>query len=909
MLWMLMVNAALAGFPKAPRADNAISPWEIDAADLCFGSGLRVVAVNRPGSGTVRIAAVVEGGLASEGEAHAGAAWAIAGLRPWSRAGDGEPLGGVEIGTLGEVVVHPDAIISFRTAPAGSLREALRREGAWLADPLAGIDEDTLDRTRDTLQTRAFEQQDDGWLAGSHALRRRLYPEDTPEHWLALPGAVQALSLESAQAWVAARHVPSNMTLRLEGDVPTDAGELGELIGEVFPDALFRGKADCAHTREPLQLTPAPGPPQAVEAPVGVTQVHLGWHVPAGFDPDAQWLERFADVISARMRSRATPLLSERHKRSWLTSGCAVDVGARASVLHCSFDLPGEAYAERVSKALVTGIPNRVQSEEIALAFGSAGFHGVANLPQELAAWDDASGYASITRALSTHFTGKFEATWALDAAVTLDAKDMTRKALDHVTEDRVAVVILVPMEVNSSSEPAPAEPPFPLPADPGPLARPDVSAVTEHTTNGGLRVWLDPRDKRTMPVAHARLLLQGGIGAERETGADRALAAVRGSRNGYQAHLVENRSGSWTSRFRTESAVGVNGRAASANLPALAWLVRHDVDVPFADFHEEDQRTYIEYAIDNMLGTQPEKTPPPYPRRISDPERWQTLLPDHPAGVPWWDRYDAARQVNGGVIRDQARATYRADNGILVVTSHGTAPQLKGPIDKYLGKWRGLEPPEEASPARVAGPLPDRTLRIYPSLGTTTRTTVACRVAALTAGSRPTLDVLRAALHTQLGLRPDLVVVSVSVDPVDDGVAVLEVELASPPQRTSSDLTTLLRVIAATRTGLSADELAAARVRASLAHAFHLADGQARAQGLASFALQGSSLQDLSAHPDRLAGVTADQVSEALEDCVGHEVISVVGPAPQDGFDPIAPKVESVDWAASMMVLGRALK
>ena len=38
--------------------------------------------------------------------------------------------------------------------------------------------------------------------------------------WLALPGAVQALSLESAQAWVAARHVPSNMTLRLEGVTP-----------------------------------------------------------------------------------------------------------------------------------------------------------------------------------------------------------------------------------------------------------------------------------------------------------------------------------------------------------------------------------------------------------------------------------------------------------------------------------------------------------------------------------------------------------------------------------------------------------------------------------------------------------------------------------------------------------------
>lgn len=188
LITLLFTVAALAGFPAAPKAEHRVSQWDLDGADLCFASGLHVVAVRRSGGGVVHVTSVVEGGLAAEGPERAGAVWAIAGLRPWSTPLDAGPLAISGLGTTSRVTVQHEALVVHTAAPADQLGDVIRRETAWLADPLAGIDEATLDAARPHLEARAWDGMDDGQLAGTHQLRRQLYPDAHPGQAFALPG-------------------------------------------------------------------------------------------------------------------------------------------------------------------------------------------------------------------------------------------------------------------------------------------------------------------------------------------------------------------------------------------------------------------------------------------------------------------------------------------------------------------------------------------------------------------------------------------------------------------------------------------------------------------------------------------------------------------------------------------------
>ncbi len=873
-MW-LMVGLALAGTPRMPKVPFDFEPPELEANDLCFPSGLRLHVVKRPAAGHVSVAMVVQAGEADEPDDLRGAAHVVEHL--WFRSHDAgrAPVWDHTLQDHNALTLD-DATVYATVGRAEDLDELLAIEAARLQAPLADVTEEILASELAVVQSEHLFRGEHGVRRALSYLDQGIYP---PDHRYGRPPASRAdigeLPLDRLRAWAAEHYVPAKATLRIEGDVATvDGRTWATRLERAFPEEmLYLGTSTCPAPE--LSGSP-PEPPKpgllTLEAPVEYPLLLVGWSLPAVRGRDAADLE-----MAARRLDR----------RTW--GSCWLDEGLQATTLQCLFAFRRARSVASFFQSFGKTVDDLVNPDDAVIQWLGQNDVAALTFVDALGEADDLRPVATARRALRAHVAGGVDALApTLEALFDQKDADETRAfAMRWLGRARMVGVAIVPGG-SASVEGTPATPEVVLTppsrwTNPG---RERLPRATTGTLDNGLSVTVLPVGQS--PILHSLTSFRGGPIDAAPPGGYEALAAMRTTMLPSSDALYLRRQVGVTSRALDGAGASLSHVQGPAGVAALVlWMER--VRREGLELVSGDRHTWLDDAVQAI----PELWPRT-PERTSLAIRRERLAPGHAAGMPWWEQVVAGRTVRLGEVVTLSRHVYRPTNGEVVLIGGIPGQVGLGLAGKYLTKWKARDRPSDFA-APPLPPPPARQVLVHETGRVITDVQLTCRLPGRTARSDATQDVLWELLargaHQSLRTRMGQYDTQVAITPMSAELAYLDVSLGTPHQQAQAAVEVVLGLLERVSSGVSDELLQWAKATARARWGRRWTSAAAATDAVGSDLLAGISAAEQLDWPTRLEAVTAADLTAALADCVGHEVVSVVGP------NPGVAGWEAVDW------------
>ena len=521
-----------------------------------------------------------------------------------------------------------------------------------------------------------------------------------------------------------------------------------------------------------------------------------------------------------------------------------------------------------------------------------------------------------------THFTGdgqyfsrQFE--W-LNSVAGGDAPEFARKYLNR---DRFVAVVLEPYAEDEllidSSDALYVGRPFEGLAttvdDPAAINKefldelielPPYDELIEYNLDNGLHVVMLPYG--TAPLVRTSLRFTGGEAMEPLPGISEFADTFSRMDIGGSVNTPLRLAGTWSSvGGQNYEGMGIIG--SSKNLEGQLYLLRMRLDGWIPDM--SDRTDWKKSALKSLHY---DRT---FPEYWSDWQRWNRLLPGHPLveGV----REETIEQImtyGKGQAKGWHESVFRPQNGTLYVVGRVDVESAKVEIERYLGSWSGED---EASLAPVdppGAPEPgDRTVVVINKPGVSqTSVNLSCQVNPETLEGKAEHDVLGTLMSqlSWLALREQSAVsygAGAGVSSLAGGTSVLS--FGTLVQNGSAGFATETFLGLAKKVqdeSYDADLLAT--VKSSNARNYVIG-GQTTEEMLGRLAYphwKGWGDDYWKGYTHRLAAVTQADLKVQVERCVGHEVVTLLGPeeviTPQ--LDEIGVSYEVFDWKAEADVL-----
>lgn len=946
----LLPTAEAADYPRA-KYELKLDPYDIGIVDYNFPSGMRVIFQADHNQPVVAVTVAIDRGSEADPVGLEGIAHVAEHMVFKAKHGDLPKNWDLlpELGATINASTSMDWTNYMTVAPKDALIPLLKIEALRMLDGVANVSQEELVTEIEVVRNELRMRYENAAIGEAwDALATMMFPVGHPYNRTTI-GSHQSLSnidIQDIRDFVKTNYTPSNTTIVVVGDI--DLQKTGDIIQQAFgeypslladpkkPDAPIAlieppKRVDCSKREEAPPLVEQG--PKRVKGMVEKETVVVAWSMPGGYCGDEPAYYIVANQLTNAIYRTLVPDWQWSQADAEIPGiGCFADTNQFASRIICYAEptsgYSGERLVEKIGDALYLlwdreQMTNEYVRPYIDWSYGRARSSYMASI---FSAVDDVASLGGRATALAmyTHFTGSpryfsdsFNQLNSVDPVVTQSI------AAKYLLRDKMASVIVEPIDANERArreaaakavggggvrwEGASADTSLKSfynvkemtpEATRDMMVIPDAQRIKTFTLSNGMRVNLMPYGEA--PLVRANLRLNGGSGHN-------TLDALANALESRGQKLEQNENPLAVAGFYGESA-GATGATlsvdgSSANLDALMHQLRSRVgDFDFAP--ADKAPTLRSWESDTKKEG---KDPEPWASRLA----MARLFPNHPMGAwrdPAW--FEVANSTSFDTLKTWTLTKYQPANAELTIVGKMNADEAEKVVRAYFEGWSkpaGAGEPISRSLALPSG-KPDRQVLIFDKpIATQSDVTVMCQLAPLDASNNAARlvlanalsDMLFRRLREQAGITYGAYAYSQAWA---GGIGMLAMSGLFQNDGVGFALQTMFEFEErAAKAGL--DDAAVIKSRWNIAREYVI--GQTSTDQMLN---RLSGMRDLgydfnyfSTLRDTLSTVDQSQFPKLMEPCVGHEVVTIVGPKQyaEEQLTKLGIKYEVVDWDA----------
>lgn len=931
---LLAVMAGCAG----PSYKLNLKPYTLEAVDFPLPSGLRILFQEDHSEPTVYVTALVGVGSTAEPPGKEGMAHLVEHLCFKARHGD-KPEVWDEIRQLGAANFNAfttQEITQYLTpAPKEALIPLLEIEAQRMIDPVEGVTEEELKSEREVVRNELRLRMENGGGAAFGLADEMLYPATHPYHRsvIGTHESLDNITLADVREFVKKWYRPDNITIVVTGDF--DRKDAGALISKSFPRQLVAAPNSTDAkltlvTPKPRLAGPSDEPPppadktiRHIKGPVPATEVILAWSLPGGYRPNQPLMEVTANSMASALSSTLYPEDSRTASNDKVDGiGCFAQAQPLATSTYCFITLTEGQDPEKIANLALDGLVEMWNSDnEDGAEFGIG--EDRVHLPGQRKLFAIARGEyqaeifrqsAALERAQQIaqymHYTAKPDYfTKSIEEVGKINSFDARNLAFKYLTRDRAVRLVVEPYDTKEkqvgsiASDTGSSYAGAILKEDSKSMVDyahitndqiaatalpPDVSKIKELTLSNGLHVRLAKHG--AAPFVSVGLYTRGGS----DTTTPPHLPDFAFS--DFDAPDPGRLAASWFGGGSgANRLLGIS--APSGNLSAALDMVYKRVSTTRSVWtRRRFERS--EEVVKRRIKTD-EKRPAVWARRAL----FNLLIPGSPQGQPM--DWKTLEKLDAGDYEAWLKQSLAPKNAELLVVGDIDLAEAEKEVTAIWSKWRAKDPGAPLPGYKKYDTLPSRQIALIDDQDATqANVTIACHLqpGALKAGAaKDTLTNM---------LSQDLFIAIRKRAGASYGVYAQEISLgenslmvvggAIQNDKAIPGIRTILERMAELKAG-KIDKLKLTETKWSIAGKTH---SQNQSNDEMMYTLidlidTGSPVESLSTYPKRLAAVSTKEISDVLEPCVGHEVITVTGPARllRPGLETLKMPIEVVDW------------
>jgi len=948
---LLLPVSAFSASSAKPSIDLALDPYSLTLSDYCFPSGLRIMFQEDHTQPLVNITQVIDQGSDADPPGLEGIAHVVEHL--WFRSHlDGEikvwdQL--KEVGASLNAYTASDVTTYLTAAPVSQMGPLLALEARRISGALsvANVTQEEVNLEREIARNELRMRYENTQVSGIGYLYGKLFPEGHPYSKLGIGthDSLDNITVEDVQKFTEENYVPAKTTMLVIGDFQVK--DSWKMIAEYFPLELLVDPenpdaelelVDCPQRVDPTSLPEEPPAPndQGIsyhKAGVEKTTVLVGWSLPGGYRADAANYPAAGVNLDFVVEAFLNPDFD------WATDSvedlssadCGVYSEEHASIGICGIEVaagkdPEEALDDVLDALYLQWEVNfRIQAGDyISQLVKYQGMVGTFQSVENVASIFGTRGNAV---AVYTHMTGDpAYFSRQIEAYNRIEYDKVAAVGHKYLTRDRAVAVILEPYEdgdllIDSSDQSYKGKPfegtvetKLDLDNIDADLLRdnaiiPDLDRLRQFTLDNGLDVYVYPYGDAPL-VTLGLVIEQGGELYEPKLGLAEFAWDMSSHFLAGQGNTPLRMAGGFSPFYDDENLIlALNG--SSANLSGLTWMLREQVRV-----HEDPNNIQVEYKKEYFDS---------YIKAVrtwrKTPENWVSWIrserlfgADHKLAHTYDEfELDGMRGYNKGDVKPYYQSLFRPSNAQLWVIGRLDPDVAEEQIRSQFADWNDKQPTVELASLPKPPPPPERSVVVFDNgLVSQTQVSFGCLIEPWDETNQETQNVLGRvlsemawdALREKSGVSygagsgiarypGGTTVLSSGVLVQNDSAGVAAQTFMDQAARVQSgdfpqDLIPLMKVTDARGTVLS----------------------QQTAIGMLSNLIEplanGWPLEWLNAYPERMAAVTLEGVQGQLDRCIGHEVLTLLGPeeviTPQ--LDELGLSYEVFDWDAERKTL-----
>jgi len=728
-----------------PKMELKLAEYNIKFRDYNFPSGLRVIFQEDHSQPVVSVTAVNDRGSTSDPIGKEGIAHLIEHL--WFRSHQADDKGGElpkvwnmleQMGASMNAFTADDQTVYQTMAGREHLATLMRMERMRMLTAVHGVVSDVMVIERDVVRNELRMRYENSTGAAFGYLMVKLFPQSHPYGRSASAGigsheSLDSITIDDVQAFTKENYGPDKTTIVISGDVNLD--DSWKLIEENLGYDIL---VDPKNPKAPLEImAPKPhlpvvkenpgAPVQAAESkgeltgltvergPVEKPFVMIGWSLPPGWRNDARMMEVAAAQMWPAIYRQLDPGWDPSSAELPTSGGCGVNEQVYASAAYCFIEISKSDDPAKIAETALDGLyrawelPESSEleyqkyqnwvfnySKNIALA---SLFQGV-DLTLSLFSQDavQAAMYAHYTGDLQ-YYSRQFEAINGVDR---LAVRDFAQKYLNR---SRAVALAMVPYEEgdlvldssnsvyrggNRADGAAPMLGADKLTAEiiSAAVKAPDVSKVKEEKLANGLRVVVLPYS--VSPLLQMDLSFKGGAASAFPRGyanfansmwTDRSFSIDSLAIAGFDGFGISNTSTS----YQVSSSV--------ANTEQALYMLRERLENLGTDTNGK-----LDWAAANKKDIYANQKLPEW---WADTVQMERLLPAHFLS-DWLNHgdYDSMKKWSDSVVNDVFSNILRPDNGTLLLVGNLDSTKAIEMVKQYMGGWTGWGKPPETKVA-----------------------------------------------------------------------------------------------------------------------------------------------------------------------------------------------------------------
>ena len=932
----LVPSVHAAQIPKASYKLE-LEPYDIQMVDFVFPSGLRIIFQAEHTQPVVAVTTVFDRGSESDPVGMEGIAHVVEHMAFKAKHGDLPKNWDVltELGASLNASTSQDWTDYMTVAPKEALIPLLRIEAMRMVDGVAGVEGGELEREREVVRNELRMRYENAAIGAAwDSLAQLMYPEGHPYHrsTIGTHESLDNIDIQAVRDFVSNNYRPENTTIVVVGDF--DIKQSSDIINQVFgdlpqllvdpanPDAELKlvdpkPRVDCANRAEPPP--PVARGPVHIKGPVDKETVVISWSLPGGYCGDEPLLAMAANYLSSYIYLQLVPSWEWDKEDATITGlGCFSGPDEYSSTITCYIEpkagLKGDRLVEKAADALYMQWDREQLANPILRRFADRNYNvakmsAMASTFQSIDETGTLWGRATET-AHHVHFTGRptyfsdsFEAYSKLEP---FQVQELARK---YVTRDRMVAVVVEPMDANERArreasarvgagdqkqwEGATSELFYSTVFDssdftPENIRRatvvPDTERMRAFTLDNGMRVALMPHGDA--PVVRAGLVVRGTSQTSDPWGLDRLAEALH-YRGANQEERILAVAGFYSEGSLGSVAYGMTAEGSSGNIEAVLNKLRHEVDEfewEYAD-KSEQIKSWATATKKDGKPTGDGAAAEVWASRVGAARLW----PDHPYGK-WWDpaTYEAAQTWDLASMKAWIARKYQPSNADLIVVGKMDLDATEAAVRNYFSGWAPLPgagaPPPAALPLETA--LPERQVLIFDqSIATQSHVSMQCHIKPMTTETAASRQVLGSVLSEEIWrrLREEAGITYgayayASVLP--GGASNLTIGGLVQNDGTGFAVRSMLDLVASVQKGAVTSEQTA---KAGWSEGFGYVVGQTSTSQMLGRLMgnrgYGREWSYFDTWRTELSEVDATTMPALIEPCVGHEVITIVGP------------------------------
>jgi zinc protease len=952
LLLTIGVIPFLAQADAVPRAKMVpqYKEYNVTARDFNFPSGLRIVFEEDHSQPIVSVTSVIDRGSTSDPAGLEGIAHVCEHIwfRSHQKDAEGKPLPKVwdilrEMGANLNAYTADDQTDYMTVVPSDKLVPLLRLESLRLRSAWEGVTNEVLLTEREVVRNELRMRYENQVGAAFGYIGVKLFPPNHPYGRAAYAGigshdSLNAITLPDVKKFYQDNYHPENATIVVVGDFKLE--DAPKLLDEFSLDQLV----DPAHPKDELKLVepkvrippgPSPEPPDP-PAPVevkgeitGLTTEHgavdkplivLGWSLPGGYRDNEPMMEIAAIQLQLAIRQELQPSWDYKNDRKEFTDiGCGVNPQKDGSTAFCFIEISDEKKAAQITEKALDGLYRVWSGDEYYRAFQEYLFsyaktQQMASVFQSVDLVSSLSGRSTDT-ANFVHYTGDLRYYSRQFEWINKITADQARKLAEkYLNRNRAVALLMLPYEEGDLAQDtsdaqyrgARREDVLDTVLTEDMLTNdfiekavipPDVSKIKEATLPSGVHVLTMPHS--TAPLVQVELSFGGGSDSV-EPGVGPFAANMWKNESVVDALRIVGFDGFSMGRLTSDLSI----EASAGNLTDALYVLRDRIDnlKPYTDGRID----WIKAQKDAILTWM--KDPAEWERRIS----MERLIPNHPLSK-WYNHgdYDTMSKWGANVTGDVFSRMLRPANATLLIVGNVTQEEAKSAADTYFGSWAGWgKPPADDKKLKLeydpATDPPARTVLLFNKDNSSqTSVSYACQLDKVDDKNVAAAQILGDALSedTWLALREQTGAsygAYAGTSFYRGGVAFLRMQSLVQNDSAALAVKVFLELGEKAKAGkISTKTLAVVKYNRAEGYVQGHQSTAQMMERLASTLAYGWGMDFFTTYAHKLASVTVADTVPLMDRCVGHEVVTAVGPVAniKPLFDKAGIPVEVFDW------------